>query len=214
MSNYHGHNGLRGIFWWFWIYFHAGKWLQINWYFGNYFCEGKRPEIKTISSCTHLPGHIRLAGSLPSGFGLMHTPRVRGIHCLDHLTGSSRTSVVHAQPLSLFLSLHQCNLLPCLIKGRAGSSREAGWFFTLTSPFPPRGRTSFLLQPPAAMASTNYRDLGLSSLSRSFCNPYYKSAQITQQHELDIGCYSAEARTSINPVHPLFAQPSEARHAI
>jgi hypothetical protein len=32
--------------------------------------------------------------------------------------------------------------------------------------------------------------------------PYYKSAQITQQLELDVGYYSPEARTSINHVHP------------
>jgi hypothetical protein len=36
----------------FWIYFHAGKWPQINWYSGIYFCEGKRPKIKALTSCT------------------------------------------------------------------------------------------------------------------------------------------------------------------
>jgi hypothetical protein len=46
------------------------------------------------------------------------------------------------------------------------------------------------------------------------CNPYYKLAQITQQHKLDVGCSSPEARTSINPMYAMFAQPSEARHAI
>jgi hypothetical protein len=44
--------------------------------------------------------------------------------------------------------------------------------------------------------------------------PYYKSMQITQQHELDIGCYSPDARTSINPCVPPFVQSSEARHTI
>jgi hypothetical protein len=38
--------------------------------------------------------------------------------------------------------------------------------------------------------------------SLAVCNPYYKLVQITQQHELDVGCYSPEARTSINPVYP------------
>jgi hypothetical protein len=44
--------------------------------------------------------------------------------------------------------------------------------------------------------------------------PLYKSAQITQQPELDVGCYSPEARTSINPCVRPFARPSEAQHAI
>jgi hypothetical protein len=63
------------------------------------------------------------------------------------------------------------------------------------------------------MALTLQR-LGTKLPLSPICNPYYKLAQITQQHELDVGCYSLEARTSINPVYPMFAQPSEAGHAI
>jgi hypothetical protein len=63
------------------------------------------------------------------------------------------------------------------------------------------------------MASTPQRPRTKLPLS-PICNPCYKLAQITQQHELDVGCYSPEARTSINPVYAIFVQPSEARHTI
>jgi hypothetical protein len=43
---------------------------------------------------------------------------------------------------------------------------------------------------------------------------YYNLVQITQQRELNVGCYSSEFWTSINPYVPPFAQPSETQHAI
>jgi hypothetical protein len=36
----------------FWIYSHEGKRLQVNWYPGNHFCEGKRSKIKALTSRT------------------------------------------------------------------------------------------------------------------------------------------------------------------
>jgi hypothetical protein len=43
---------------------------------------------------------------------------------------------------------------------------------------------------------------------------YYNPVQITQQRELNVGCYSPEFWTSTNPYVPPFAQPSDTQHAI
>jgi hypothetical protein len=151
-------------------------------------------KIKTISSCTHLPGHFPTSWkpprvvlgscthqecaewfwahahtkSAPSGFGLMHTPRVRGIHCLGHLTGSSRTPVVHTQPLCLFLSLHQCNLLPLSDKreGRVLSS-----FTTFDFPFSSEKEHFLSSSTSSHHGFYEPQTLGNSSLSRPYITP-------------------------------------------
>jgi hypothetical protein len=90
------------------------------------------------------------------------------------------------------------------------------WLFTFSFSLLLGGKGSlifslFYLQPSVAQKLQRLETkLPLSPI----CNPYYKSTQITQQHKLDVGCYSPEARTSINPMCPPFAQPSEAWHAI
>ena len=113
------------------------------------------------------------------------------------------------------LSLHSCNLPPLFYKrdGR-GPFYGADSSLLLLSPL---GRSFFLslfffnLEPDLALT---LQRLGIELPLSPICTPYYKSAQITQQSELDVGCYSPEARTSINPCVPPFAQPFEARHAI
>jgi hypothetical protein len=102
---------------------------------------------------------------------------------------------------SLSPSPHSYNLLPLAYKRESMGPLHAGW----------RGASFFNLQSPAAQ---KLQRLGSELPLSSICNPYYKSVQITQQHELDVGCYSPEARTSINSVYLPFAQPSETRHAI
>jgi hypothetical protein len=128
-----------------------------------------------------------------------------------------RTPVGHAYSLSPGLS-HRINVTctPCLIKGRAGTSRGELWRFTFSFSLLLGGKGSlifsfFYLQPSEAQ---KLQRLGTKLPLSPIYNPYYKSTQITQQHELDVGCYSPEARTNINPMCPLFAQPSEAWHAI
>jgi hypothetical protein len=56
--------------------------------------------------------------------------------------------------------------------------------------------------------------LGTELPLSSTCTSYYKLVQIKQQRELNVGCYSPEARTSINLCVSPFTQLSEARHAI
>jgi hypothetical protein len=46
----------------------------------------------------------------------MHAPRIKDIHCLGHLSGSSRTPVEHARAHPLSPSLHSCNVLPLVYK--------------------------------------------------------------------------------------------------
>jgi hypothetical protein len=106
--------------------------------------------------------------SAPSGFGLMHTPRVRGIHCLGHLTCSSRTPVVHTQPLCLFLSLHQCNLLPLSDKreGRVLSS-----FTTFDFPFSSEKEHFLSSSTSSHHGFYEPQTLGNSSLSRPYITP-------------------------------------------
>jgi hypothetical protein len=57
----------RHIFWWLsgFIFIKEND-SKINWYFGNYFCEGKLPKTKATTSRAHLPGHFRLAGCPPA----------------------------------------------------------------------------------------------------------------------------------------------------
>jgi hypothetical protein len=61
-----------------------------------------------------------------------------------------------------------------------------------------------MLYPPRTHPIATPTELPLSLI----CKSYYKSAQITQQRKLDVGCYSPEARTNINPCVPSFVQPS------
>jgi hypothetical protein len=181
-----------------------------------------------MASCALQPGNFR-----PVGNGSIHCScyiRMKGRHqdrqlhatvaanrdsgtCCVRRRLSPRTHVVHAPPLSLFLSLHQCNLLPLSDKreSRVLSSLWLTFYvFLLSSPWRERLSHFFPSSTFSHLWLKSYRDLGPSSLSRPIY-PYYKSAQITQQH---IGRYSPKVRTSINLVCPPFAQPFEARHAI
>jgi hypothetical protein len=78
-------------------------------------------------------------------------------------------------------------------------------FFTLTS--------SFFSQEEHSLSSSTSSQPWLLQITETWelvplspiCTPYYKSAQIIQQHELDAGCYSPEVRTSINFVYAICA---------
>jgi hypothetical protein len=105
-----------GYFWWFsgFIFMQKND-HKIKWYSKVYFRETKYPEIKTISSRTHLSGHFRLAGSLPEWFWAHACAKNRGIHCLSHLPASSRTPVEHARAHSLAPSLStHVTCSPCI----------------------------------------------------------------------------------------------------
>jgi hypothetical protein len=126
---------------------------------------------------------------------------------------SSRTPIEHARAHSLTLSTHvTCS--PWHIKGRVGvlSKGQGSSLFNVTSSFFSREEPLFFnLQP--AMASTNYRDLGSSSLSCPFVPLLQISANNTTTRTgrrvlLSGGPYQYKSCV------PPFAQPFEARHAI
>jgi hypothetical protein len=81
--------------------------------------------------------------------------------------------VVHAPPLSLFLSLHQCNLLPLSDKRESRVLSRGSLtfqFFLLSSPWR-EGLSHFSSSPFSHPWLKSYRDLGPSSLSRPFVTP-------------------------------------------
>jgi hypothetical protein len=103
---------------------------------------------------------------------------------------------------TLSFSLHSCNLLPSAYKRKSwGSLRKGALAFDFLLSLLSRGALPFFFYLQPTMALTLQR-LGKSSLSHSFVPPYYKSAQVIQQHELDVGFYFPEARTSINHAYP------------
>jgi hypothetical protein len=182
-----------------------------------------------MTSHAYQPCNLRLVGFPPEKFGFSHShmqmpsdrsiQRPRCMHEAWH-RGLTRATMQPASPIHLLckhtphLSLHSCNLPPLCYKRECWGPRERGVllfysFLLLTR----EADSHFLLQPPVFMASTLQR-LGTKLPLSPICNPYYKLAQITQQHKLNVRCYSPVAQTSMNPVYPMFAQPSEARHAI
>jgi hypothetical protein len=81
-------------------------------------------------------------------------------------------------------------------------------------PFPPTSIKGREGQPSQGLIKPNTytKGLGLDTLSRLVCNPYYKQT-LAREHDsftLDVGYYSSEARTSINPVVSCANHPSPA----
>jgi hypothetical protein len=163
----------------FWIYFHAGKWPQINRYSENYFCEGERPKIKALTSRTtptrQLPTSwqpsrvvfVLISHACPTCWRhsllLPHAYEGAAPGQATTCNNSSKqaqrdtgisekvphTPVDHAHSLPLLLSpglSHSINVTrsPCLIKGRAGYFREAGWLVLFTSSFSSQEELSFI----------------------------------------------------------------------
>jgi hypothetical protein len=101
------------------------------------------------------------------------------------------------QELILSLSLDSCNLLPLAYKreSRGPFQGTSSDLLTVTSSFSSREES-----PPSTSSCYGFYELqrlGTELPLSPICNPYYKSAQIIQRRELDVGCYSLEARTSI-----------------
>jgi hypothetical protein len=125
-----------------------------------------------MASCALQPGNFR-----PVGNGSIHCScyiRMKGRHqdrqlhatvaanrdsgtCCVRRRLSPRTHVVHAPPLSLFLSLHQCNLLPLSDKreSRVLSSLWLTFYvFLLSSPWRERLSHFFFLLLPSAICGS------------------------------------------------------------
>jgi hypothetical protein len=119
-SDYHNNDGFLDLFLW------RKTTTKTKEYSTIYLREGKRPEIKTISSHTHQPGHFRLAGSLPEWFWAHARTKSQG-HSLPRPLAwllPIHVSCMH-NPSPSFSPFVNVTCSPCLIKGRARSSQEA-----------------------------------------------------------------------------------------
>jgi hypothetical protein len=229
-NDYHGHDAPGVLFWWLsgFIFMKENN-SKSTGILGIIFVRENNKKNHLHHLTCSLTSHFRLAGSLPEWFWAPHYSCMHQVsRAITHGNSNQQepravgpaawektplTPVVHAQPPSLSFSLFtHVTCHPCFIKGMAG-----GLSMGYDSPLLLLGRSLFSLfffffnlEPDLALT---LQRLGIKLPLSPICNPYYKSAQITQERKLDVGCYSPEARTSINPcVLPPFAQPSEARH--